>query len=236
MLWLEIQRELNFAACCIGDEGIRILADALVGNTTMELLDIWGNCITCVGLADITRLLVSMPRLHTTIGLRNNKDLFMNNDATQHFVAILQHKNSSVQELEGIREDCFPIDNRAATYASINNSLARNQQLHRLDGLLLVAPQQQRPQPPDGTINTSTTLFWLKVWHKAIAKFSNTATGGPIGGAGGSNAGASAIFKLFTARPQLLEKRIQRPTTTTTAAAAVAAVATVEQECKRRRL
>jgi hypothetical protein len=48
----------------------------------------------------------------------------------------------------------------------------------------------------------------LKTWHKAITKFATVP----------NNAGASAIFKLFTARPQLLEKRIERPSAVTVAA------------------
>jgi hypothetical protein len=45
-------------------------------------------------------------------------------------------------------------------------------------------------------------MIMLKVWHKAITKFALVVP---------NNAGASAIFKLFKARPQLLEKRIKRP-------------------------
>jgi hypothetical protein len=44
----------------------------------------------------------------------------------------------------------------------------------------------------------------LKISHKAITKFAKVP----------NNAGASAIFKLFQARPQLLEKRIKRPAST----------------------
>ena len=64
----------------------------------------------------------------------------------------------------------------------------------------------------------------LKTWHKAIAKFAMVRN---------NNAGASAIFKLFTARPQLLEKRLKRPPPTAVAAA-VAEI--VSQERKRGRL
>jgi hypothetical protein len=57
----------------------------------------------------------------------------------------------------------------------------------------------------------------LKISHKAIMKFAMVP----------NNAGASAIFKLFQARPALLEKRLKRP-------AATAVV--VSQEQRRRRL
>jgi hypothetical protein len=41
----------------LGDDGIRFLVDALVGNTTMKLLNICSNNITSAGLHDITRIL-----------------------------------------------------------------------------------------------------------------------------------------------------------------------------------
>jgi hypothetical protein len=62
----------------------------------------------------------------------------------------------------------------------------------------------------------NTSLFFIKTWHKAIAKFAKVP----------NNAGASAIFKLLTARPQILEKRIKRPAS----AAAVSAAATVTDD------
>jgi hypothetical protein len=56
----ELLKELALGGCRLGDEGIRIIADALVGNTIMETLDICSNDITCTSLdTSIMRLLLS---------------------------------------------------------------------------------------------------------------------------------------------------------------------------------
>jgi Leucine Rich repeat len=52
-------RELDLSSCGIGDDGIRLIADALVGNTTMDSLHISYNPITSVALDDITRMIES---------------------------------------------------------------------------------------------------------------------------------------------------------------------------------
>jgi hypothetical protein len=99
-------------------------------------------------------------------------------------------------------------------YASIKRSLKRNEQLNRVT-LLLVSPpppppmlrQQQQQQQQQ---QQNTTSMMLKISHKAITKFATV---------GSNNAGTSAIFKLFQARPALLERRIKRPATAVTAAA-----------------
>jgi hypothetical protein len=133
-----------------------------------------------------------------------NDDVFFNDSgATRHFVTTLQQKKSSVEELPGI---VLPFCSRAENYASINNSLTRNKQLNRVDLLLAPPPQQQQQQR-----NSATTMM-LKISHKAITTFALVR----------GNAGASAIFNLFQARPQLLEKRIQRPVAGATAADAAA--------------
>jgi Leucine Rich repeat len=51
-------KERHLTACELGDDGIRLIADALVGNATMDTLDISWNSITSAGLADITRILM----------------------------------------------------------------------------------------------------------------------------------------------------------------------------------
>jgi Ran GTPase-activating protein (RanGAP) involved in mRNA processing and transport len=186
-------KELNLGTCEIGNDGIRILVDGLVGNAIMEDLNIQHNGITVVGLAEITRLIVSA-RLRV-IHFCGNRGIFNDTDATQDFVSTLQHKESSVQEL-----DSFWISPQNIR-AGIDNCLKRNEQLNRANLLLA-------PPPPD-----RTALMMLKTWHKAIAKFATVP----------NNAGASAILKLFTKRPQILEKRIQQPLAV--AAAPVVAVA-----------
>jgi Leucine Rich repeat len=193
----EFLKELDISRCLLGDGGIRLLADGLHGNTSMEDLNIGGNDITPVGLHDITRMIEST-QLKT---IRFGQGVFYNADATQRFVSTLQHKKSSVQELPGITPD-FPNSITASMYATITNSLIRNQQLNRVNLLLAPLTLQHHHQPPTGT-----TTFWIKTCHKAIAKFANKVIP--------NNAGASAIFKLFQARPQLLEKRLKRSSAAT---------------------
>jgi Leucine Rich repeat/Leucine Rich Repeat len=49
-------QELRLSQCRMYDEGLHLIADALVGNTTLEILNIRQNEITSNGIADITRL------------------------------------------------------------------------------------------------------------------------------------------------------------------------------------
>jgi Leucine Rich repeat len=209
-------KHLDLGQCRIGDDGIGLIADALVGNTTMDKLNIRGNFITSAGLDHITRLLV-LTQLNT-IGLGNNDDIFNDEDATQRFVSTLQQRESTIQGLPSIELCRFPgdEDSKIVTLASIKNSLVRNQQLNHVNLLLLAPPpppppppppqqqqQQSRPQPG------SATAMMPKISHTATAKFATVP----------NNAGASAIFKLLQARPALLIKRIKRPTIAATAAA-----------------
>jgi hypothetical protein len=185
-------------------------------ETHVESLDVNNNGITSKGLTAITRLLDST-QLQTIAFVDCNRHVFEDTDATQHFVTTLQQRNSSLQALPSITPHDFPEDDseqrQAATCASINESLTRNQQLHRVNNLLLAPPPgQQQPQP-------GGTTMMVKTLNKATTTLAKVP----------SNAGATAIFKLLTARPQLLAKRIKRP-----AAAAPAAPANDEQ--KRRRL
>jgi Leucine Rich repeat len=154
-------RELSLFECDIGDEGICLLVDALVGNTTLKALYItWDNRITpAVAIACLTRLIEST-RLQT-IRLWPNRRVFFNDaDATQHFVKTLQHKYCSLQELLGIDARDFPgdEDSQIATFSSINNSLTRNRQLNRVNLLLTQQQQQQR--------NAAAISVMLKISHK----------------------------------------------------------------------
>jgi Leucine Rich repeat len=216
-------KELNLWNNDIRDEGVRLIADALVeNNTTIDILDISDNFITSAGLPHITRMLEST-RLKT-ISFWFNQGIFSVEHITQHFVTTLQHTMSTVQELPHFNT----IDSLQATYIStIINCLARNRQLNHVNLLLVpLTLQHHHHQPPnnnDATATTTTrTTMWIKTCHKAIiAKFATVP----------NNAGASAIFKLFTARPQLLEKRIKRP-----AVAAAAATILSQKKQKRQRL
>jgi Leucine Rich repeat len=140
----EFLRELRIAFCQLGDGGVRIIADALVGNTTMEALYIWSNGITSAGLADVERLLDST-QLKSIALWGRGRDVVQDEDATQHFVTTLQQKKSILQELPRIDSRNLPINITAAMYASMKNSLTRNQQL------------EPRPFTLGSASNTTTT-------------------------------------------------------------------------------
>jgi Leucine Rich repeat len=149
----EFLKELCLSGCAFGDKGVRVIVDGLVGNTTMEALHIFHNSITSVGLADITRLIVSA-RLHV-IDFSGNPDIFNETLSTQHFVSTLRNKESRVQELPGISEHYFPDEgSRGATFASINNYLTRNRQLNYAS--LVLAPPQSTPTPQQYRNNVGT--------------------------------------------------------------------------------
>jgi Leucine Rich repeat len=114
-------RKLNLSRCQVDDFGIRLIADALVGNTTMDTLDVSLNLIIDVGLADITHMIE--PTQLKMIRLFYNPGLFNNRDATQQFVSTLEQKKSRVQELPIIDEYELYADNSyISMFASIQNS------------------------------------------------------------------------------------------------------------------
>jgi Leucine Rich repeat len=178
-------RKLNFSHCRIRDEGIRLIADALAGNMTFEILDIGYNEISSNGLDDITRILEST-RLKK-IDLAFNHRVFDDEHTTLHFAAML-HKNTTVQVL-------LLTGTRAPEELCVTTKIicARNQNLAQVN--VLLAPPLSPPQQEQQLRNVGSMM--LKTSHKAITKFAATVP---------NNAGASAIFKLFQARPGLLEK------------------------------
>jgi hypothetical protein len=98
---------------------------------------------------------------------------------------------------------------KSQRWPTSNNSLTRNRQLNNVHLLLAPLSLRQHQPPPTGT---TTITMWIKTCLKAITKFATVP----------NHAGASAIFKLFQARPALLETRIKRP--------AAAATITVSQD------
>jgi hypothetical protein len=142
--------------------------------------------------------------------LAGNNGIFSDDDATQHFVSTLHHKESSVQALPGIYSN---EEIGAETYAKFNNSFSRNRQLNLVKLLLAPPPQQQPQQHPQPQQQRqpqpgSSTTMILKISQQAITKFAKVCSSN-INDA----AGASAIFKLFQARPAILEKRPKGPAT-----------------------
>jgi hypothetical protein len=231
---------LDLCECGLENKGLHLIVDGLVHNTTLKAIKTRGNVVTLDGLAEFTRLLEST-RLQTMegLGVKHGVKIFLNENNTRKFVSALD-RNPFVQTLQ--MTDGEQQDLPDATLANINHILKRNQQLNRVVDLLLAPP----PPPPTWEHHQQNhrhhhhhrvALLMLKIWHKAITKFANVP----------NNAGTSAIFQLLTARPQVLEKRLQRPAvaaamaaaitaTVPPVAAAAVAVSQEEQERKRRRL
>jgi hypothetical protein len=182
-------RKLSLCLCGIKDEGIRLVAEALVGNAILEMLDIRINGMTSAALDYITQMIEST-QLKTVYFA--HRGVFNDADTTNRFVSTLQHQASNVQDLPRIRRCLFPGDegHKTAMVTIVQNSLARNEQLNRLH--LFLAPQPSPPPQP------GSTLLMMKLSHKIIIKFAMVP----------NNAGASAIFKLYRSRPALLEKRL----------------------------
>jgi hypothetical protein len=161
-------KQLHLANCGLDDECIHLVADALVGNTTMELLKLLFIDITSAGLDDITRMITST-QLKTIDFHFDSRGIFNNRDATQHFVSALQQEKSSVQKLPWINE-YLPVIIRDATYARMKNSLTRNQELNRV-ALLFVSPPPPPPPRQQQQQQHATSMMMLKISHQAITKF-----------------------------------------------------------------
>jgi hypothetical protein len=204
----------------------------------MDVLSIRSSFVTSDGIDDITRLVVSTQLKTIGFLMLLNDDMFDDEDATQRFVSVLQQQESTVQEMPGLDLDDFPGDEAShiTTLNSIRNSLVRNQQLNRVN-LLLLAPQPQQQPPPRPQPGSATTMM-LKISHKVIATFAAVP----------NNAGLSAIFKLLRARPAIPLTTARAaaasvPTTTTTTTTttpmrrllSVASTSTAERASKRPR-
>jgi Leucine Rich repeat len=250
-------KELDLSYCYATNKGLRLLADALVGNTTMTVLDITANEIDTNGLTDIMRILASTC-LKTLLGYDNRMEASRATEVL-NFLKVLGN-NTSIQELQisGLETEHHDFAmfvcarNKSLSHAELllaRLSLPQHQQQHHH-----LPPHHQPRTHGSTTISTCTTtttsLMWMKLYHRAIAKFTE---GEDVGGGddvdvegedigdeddgspegedvwgeddgdmvpGHDNtAGSSAIFKLFQARPALLEKRLKRPPLTTVAIA-----------------
>jgi hypothetical protein len=184
--------------------------DALSGNTTMELLNISFIEMGRNALDDITRMMESMPRLYT---------IYMAGTrwAASCEISFVMKKSQYYSKQSQVYKSCqrfvnyIPINIRAVTCASITSSLVHNQQLNRVASLLWIPPPPPRRHRPQHA--TSSSLM-LKISHMAITKFAQLGNGNNNSNNNNNACRASAIFKLFTARPQLLAKHsrcLQRP-------------------------
>jgi hypothetical protein len=143
---------LRLCYCAIDDEGFHLLVDALVGNTTLEVLMLVRNSITKYGLDDTLRLL-QFTQL-TTIRMDDNHDFLPENDAVMKLIAVLRQHTV----LEEFRSDLDFDDDVMA----INNLLARNCMLKRANALLALQPRTGLPIAARSGI-----------WYMAIANLPN---------------------------------------------------------------
>ena len=72
--------QLNLRKCYIGKDGIRLIADALVGNTIIESVNVEVNYFSGEAVDDITRMIESM-QLKTIFSNFSN-GVFDDTDAT----------------------------------------------------------------------------------------------------------------------------------------------------------
>jgi hypothetical protein len=84
-------KELCVSLCGLRDEGIRLIADALVGNTTMHAFDCSANQISPTGLPSITQLLESTHLRKINFGYNGGLDVCVFDDlaAMQDFARAL---------------------------------------------------------------------------------------------------------------------------------------------------
>jgi hypothetical protein len=97
-------KALDLSVCLLRDEGLHLIVDALVGNTTMEKLDIRTNEITSHGQDDITLLLESTHLKE--IDFRHNVGIYTRIDnATRRRFAHTLAQNETLQRLSIIYLD-----------------------------------------------------------------------------------------------------------------------------------
>jgi Leucine Rich repeat len=174
-------KELRLSHCDLQDEGLGLIVDALVENTTMNTLHIDNNGLTAGSLGHITRL-VEFKQLKNVHAQDNDVDVD-NVEAMANFFRVL-HQRTSLEVFQSELYDMIP-----SRVLTVNNVLARNTSLRHANELL--APRQPRTGLPIGSKSG--------IWCDAFAKM------------GRSTAGGSAIFDILQKRPALLEKQLPRP-------------------------
>jgi Leucine Rich repeat len=215
-------KELWLSNCSIRNEGLGLLVDALVGNTTMEILDISYNYITPNGLGELARLVkfTELKKMHS----EGNIHLFDDLDAMKNFISVL-HKHTILEEFT---IEFYDYPQQKETVMAIDIILARNRSLKRANALLALQPRTGLP------IGSKSGIWYMAMFK--MGRFHNAdmdddedddhaegSDNGPDYAAAPTYPGASAIFKIFQARPAILEYQLPRPS-----AAAVAAASTIQ--------
>jgi hypothetical protein len=111
------------------DEEFSLVVGALVGNTTMDVLDVSENLISSNSIGDILRL-ATLTRLKTIDVRFRNGYVFSDRQLAVHcFASVLHRNSSSLEELPGLDLDRFPL---------IRSVLFRNRSVRRARELLSV--------------------------------------------------------------------------------------------------
>jgi hypothetical protein len=139
----------------------------------------------------------SLPRIKCLKWLKLPYEEFM--FCLQHcpFLSSL-HKNDSLQELDGIHEVLMSHSNQELVAVRTARSIfARNGNLVHAKSLLALQPRTGMP------IGSKSGLWYMSFWNWTATSHQHDN--------GGAISGASAIYKVFQARPALLEKQLRRP-------------------------
>jgi hypothetical protein len=128
---------LDLSSCYSYDEGFHLIVEALVGNTTMEVL---GICYEHVGttlnaLVDDINRLVEFAQMKAIRFGAFNRLIFYAANFVQRFVSVLS-RHTSLEELPGVYLDAFPV---------IKSLLARNVSIRHAKELLALQPGTRLP-------------------------------------------------------------------------------------------
>jgi hypothetical protein len=206
-------KELNLCYSSYRDDDLSLLVDALVGNTTMDVLDLSRNYLTSNCIVDILRL-AKLTRLKK-IAVQGNRGLFDDNNAIRHFASALHRYSSSLEELLGLDLDRFAV---------IRGILFRNRSIRHAQELLAL-------QAGTGMPIASKSGIWCMAMEKfgqqrldqvMIDDDDDDEEGEGDSDHGPTTAvvaypGASAVYKILQTRPTIFEKQLKRPRSSTTA-------------------
>jgi hypothetical protein len=205
-------KELNLENCSIDEEGLRLVVDALVGNTTIEVLLLIGHEIpsNIASFVEFTRLVefTQLKCLRATALVMPHGDLHsydaIGMDVIKNFISGVLHQNTIIEHFELGLYDWREVSPHREVTLAMRAISERNVILNQANALL--APRQPRTGVPIASKSG--------IWSVALAKMGRHKTGTTRDESlheARYHPGVSAIFKIFQARPAILE--YQRPRT-----------------------
>lgn len=142
-------KELSLVLCRIGDKGLHLLLDSLVGNTTLEELDVTLNDFTSNGRCDAVMRLLECTKLRS-IGL----DPISAGGAFWQRLLHTLHRNTTIESISHVH------------LYSAECIFARNRSLRRTNSLLALQPRTRLPIPSKSGL-----------WYKAIMTLGRETSG-----------------------------------------------------------